>query len=150
MQTFNNIYDFIRELRIKYAIKQTNQIVVNLITNDHVVLHEINDVLQLFNIKIDKISNKRINKTANVVVIGKQMVEYIDNFIDANIQLEKVKSELDRLENEIQRSQKILGNKQFLQKAPKNKILQEQEKYHQYQTQYQKNLTIYKNLLSKK
>jgi valyl-tRNA synthetase len=150
LQIFSSIYDFVRELRIKHGIKQNQLFSLNLITDDPINLLEINNILGPFNIKVNNISNKRIDKQATVVVIENLTIEYTADFIDPSAQLTKINSELKRLESEIQRSQKILSNKQFLAKAPQNKIDEEQRKYQEYQSQYQKNLTIYQNLKSKK
>jgi valyl-tRNA synthetase len=150
MQTFNNVYDFIRELRIKNSIKQATMININLITNENVNLKEINDILVNFNIHIDQVSSKQINPEATVVVINKQMIEYVNNFSNDTNQIAKIEAELKRLTAEIERSKNILNNKQFIAKAPKEKVAQEQQKYQHYLEQFSKNSEIYKKIVSKK
>jgi valyl-tRNA synthetase len=150
MSTFNHVYDFARELRIKHGLKQSNLITINLITDETISSKEINAILQPFNISIKNIANKRIDQTAATMVIDRQIIEYNNDFLNPQTQTDKIKNELNRLGNEIQRSKKILANKQFLAKAPKDKINEEEKKYHQYQAQYEKNLAIYHDLVSKK
>jgi valyl-tRNA synthetase len=150
MQTFNNVYDFVRELRIKNGVKQATLININLITTEIIDLKTINNLLANFNIEIKNISKKQINPDATVVVVNKQMIEYVNNFANNHEQVDKIKTELKRLENEIDRSKQILSNKQFIAKAPKEKVNLEQQKFQQYQEQYAKNLAIYKKIISQK
>jgi len=56
--------------------------------------------------------------------------------IDSKAELKKLEKQLVELEKELQRSTKILNNKNFLAKAAPEKIASEQEKMKNYQTQY--------------
>jgi valyl-tRNA synthetase len=117
-----------------------------LITTDDIELKDINGLLDYFNISIKKIGTKRINTKANVKIIGKQIIEYFDDFVDPADKLVKLNKEKIRLENEIKRSQNILSNKKFLQHAPNEKVKEEQAKFAQYQEQYQKILEHIKKI----
>jgi valyl-tRNA synthetase len=112
----------------------------------------LNQILTLFNIKIEVISPTRINNEAIITVAETQIIEYLkeDNPSSTKEEIDKIKANIARLENEIKRSQSILSNQQFLTKAPPEKVKFEQTKYQQYQEQYKENIVIYQSMISKK
>lgn len=57
----------------------------------------------------------------------------IEDNIDKEELLSKIKKEISRLQNEVARSEKMLSNPNFIAKAPEEKINQEKEKYQKYQ-----------------
>ncbi|MDE6477255.1 MAG: hypothetical protein K2L48_03625 [Mycoplasmoidaceae bacterium] len=71
-----------------------------------------------------------------MISIGDIAIEFENNFVDKTKLLEKLNKQLKDLENELKRSDNILNNKNFLLKAPKEKIAIEQQKRKTYQTQY--------------
>jgi valyl-tRNA synthetase len=64
-----------------------------------------------------------------------------DEFGHEQYNQEKEKEQLfkqkEMLENEIDRSQKLLANENFIKKAPQAKLLVEKEKYENYLKQYE-------------
>jgi len=50
---------------------------------------------------------------------------------------QRIQKELFQLENELKRSKKILCNKKFIEKASKEKVVEEKEKYNKYRKAYQ-------------
>ena len=71
-----------------------------------------------------------------MISIGDIAIEFENNFIDKSKLLEKLNKQLKDLENELKRSDSILNNKNFLLKAPKEKIAIEEQKKKTYLTQY--------------
>ena len=51
--------------------------------------------------------------------------------------MERLQKELDRLDGELKRSEKMLSNERFLAKAPQAKIDEEKEKQQNYRLQYE-------------
>ena len=65
-------------------------------------------------------------------------VTYImDEIVDKNAELEKIEKELTRLEAEIDRSKKMLGNERFVSKAPAEKVEEERKKLISYRNSYE-------------
>jgi len=75
-----------------------------------------------------------------------KLVFRLDDIVDKEAELKKIESELNRLDNEIKRSEGILSNQSFLQKAPEAKVNQEKEKLASYQNAYQSLLAKKKEL----
>lgn len=72
-----------------------------------------------------------------------------DQFIDQKIMIDKLKKSYQELLLEVKRSEKILGNKSFLQKADAKKVALEKEKYKLYQSKL-KNIKLKIQKLEKK
>ncbi|MBR2533447.1 MAG: valine--tRNA ligase [Erysipelotrichaceae bacterium] len=65
-------------------------------------------------------------------------VTYImDEIVDKKAELEKIEKELTRLEAEIDRSKKMLGNERFVSKAPAEKVEEERKKLISYRNSYE-------------
>jgi valyl-tRNA synthetase len=66
------------------------------------------------------------------------MMTYIKkkDIIDPKKEQEALVKQKDMLEKELKRSETILNNSNFVQKAPKEKLDLEKEKYQSYQKQY--------------
>jgi valyl-tRNA synthetase len=150
MDVFNNVYDFARELRIKRSIKQATIIKINLITNGSIELEQLNEILKPFNVVVNTVSKERVDSNSTITTSGSTVIEYTDTFTNTSSQIKLLESEIQKLQLELERSKNILSNKQFLAKAPKDKVQEEQAKLQTYEEQYQKKQLIYKNLLSKK
>ena len=105
---------------------------------------------EVINYEIQKINDEKItsliNKLANATYKKNNGALFTKNKISINVELsEKVKSEeknktqelLKKVESEIKRSESILSNKKFLEKASKEKVNEEKLKYENYKKQYQ-------------
>ena len=57
--------------------------------------------------------------------------------MDIAAEVERLQKELDRLDGELKRSEKMLSNERFLAKAPQAKIDEEKEKQQNYRLQYE-------------
>lgn len=148
-QTMNiilDIFKFSKSLRIKHNLKLEKEIYINLITRYKLIKNDLNNISKLCNIKINTISNERINKNAVVHSTLNCLIEYEEDFVNNEAQLNILNKQLENLTNEIKRSQMILANKNFINKAPKQKVDEEKQKYENYQKQYQEVLLAIKTL----
>lgn len=133
---FIQLFNTIKDLRIKHSISKSTLININVLTTDKLNLSLINPYLNKFNININTISKARVNLEWDMISIGDIAIEFENNFIDKSKLLEKLNKQLKDLENELKRSDSILNNKNFLLKAPKEKIAIEEQKKKTYLTQY--------------
>ncbi|MEF3693341.1 MAG: hypothetical protein V3569_04105, partial [Acholeplasmataceae bacterium] len=58
------------------------------------------------------------------------------DLIDPEKEKEALLKQKENLEQEIKRSESLLNNQKFIEKAPKEKLENEKEKYASYQKQY--------------
>ena len=131
------IINKIRELRIKYSIKKDVIININLVGNDLIKQQKfITNFLSIYKIKVNKIDEKRINNTWDIINLNDSIIEFQNAFISKQDELDKLNKQKLFLEYEIKRSREILSNKNFIDKAPKQKVLLEKAKYAKYQESY--------------
>ncbi|ATG97378.1 valine--tRNA ligase [Mesoplasma lactucae] len=108
--------------------------------NNHLAL--INDYLENFvNTKVDNnldLTNKKITS----IPVDTFFIE-IDNatFFDFEKQLEELEAKRAELKQELDRSEKMLANENFVKRAAPEKVQQEKDKYQNYQEQF-KNLEL--------
>lgn len=133
---FIQIFNFIKDLRIKYSISKSQLIQLNVLSTQKIDLNLVNNFLNKFNINILQVSNARINLKWDMISIGDIAIEFENNFINKDKLLSKFQKQLTDLQKELDRSKTILSNNSFLAKAPKEKIESEQKKYESYKTQY--------------
>lgn len=127
----------VRELRIKYKIKNSTIININLIIHNKVNEKMVKDLFMLQNIKVNEISNKRINEEWDIIETQDIIIEYLNEFVNKDEELARLLKQKQNLENEIKRSENILSNKNFIAKASKEKVESEKNKYEQYKKQYE-------------
>ncbi len=85
--------------------------------------------------KLNIIDNTEEETIVRPTIFGK--ISYIMNeIVDKKAELEKINKELERLENEITRSNNMLANEKFISKAPKEKVEEEKAKLINYQNSY--------------
>lgn len=134
---FIQVFNLVKELRIKHSISKSNIIELNILTTKRLNLNLISEFLNKFNIKINSISKVRKNLDWDLITVGDIAVEFKNVFVNKEKLLTDLKRKLESLELELDRSKKILSNKNFLAKAPKEKIQIEQKKYESYKTQFE-------------
>ena len=61
----------------------------------------------------------------------------MQDLMDIAAEVERLQKELDRLDGELKRSEKMLSNERFLAKAPQAKIDEEKEMQQNYRLQYE-------------
>jgi valyl-tRNA synthetase len=82
-----------------------------------------------------------------IMMVGKSIVLYVmkKDIIDPEKEKEALLKQKLQLETEIKRSEAILGNPNFVQKAPEAKLQLEKEKYQSYLKQYEMVIDKLKN-----
>lgn len=145
-----NIVTCLREQRAKHNIKKeiALQFVINTTTSHIKLMFESN--LTNINNYFMKLTNSYIAGINNNQEISDQSIKPIiipfNNYsveIFVNLQIDiaqeilNLKQQLVLIKKEIARSESILNNEQFIQRASTEKINQEQEKYHAYKEKYQ-------------
>lgn len=73
---------------------------------------------------------------ASAVVTNAEILIPLKGLIDIDKEIERLEAELLKLENEVKRCEKMLANPNFINKAPKEKVLNEKSKLKDYQTKY--------------
>lgn len=141
------IIEHIRRIRFENQMSKKNSFNVSISSPKINIIKkyesEIKIILESENIFLNEINN---DKTTNKFVIFKNLSLLILNECENNSNNdEKLKKELDLLKFEVERSQKILSNKSFLEKAPKEKIIVEQQKYEDYKQRLEKVQLALKN-----
>lgn len=127
----------IRELRIANRIKKDVVIDINIIDKDLIKYKEfVIDFLNNYKISVKKISQKRINDDFDIINLKDSIIEYHNTFVSKQDELDKLNKQKLYLEAEIKRSEQILANKNFINKAPKQKVDLEKEKYAKYKENY--------------
>lgn len=132
------IVNKIRELRIKNHIKKDVNININII--DKNLINEQKFVVSFLNnykIVVNKIDSKRINSEWDIINLDSSIIEYHNTFVSKTNELAKLNKQKLYLEAEIKRSEQILANKNFIAKAPKQKVDIEKTKYKKYKEDYQ-------------
>ncbi len=138
MDKIAEIIKKVRELRIKHSIKSDKEIKINIIDKFLIKEHDfIRDFLLNFNIKLLSISNKQSSNEYKTIVLGDMIIEYHEDFINEKEIIRKLLLEKKFYQNEIMRSENILNNKNFLLKAPKEKVIEEKKKYEKYKKAYE-------------
>ena len=82
----------------------------------------------------------------NVVVEGARIFIPLEDLIDVEKERKRLEDEKLRLEGEIARVEKMLGNPGFVSKAPQKKIDEEKAKGEKYKEMYAKVLESLENL----
>ncbi|QVK19041.1 valine--tRNA ligase [Mycoplasmatota bacterium] len=76
-------------------------------------------------------------KVMTSVITNGEILVPLKGLIDIEGEIERLKNELVKLENEVSRCEKMLMNPNFVNKAPKHKVDSEKEKLVDYKTKYQ-------------
>jgi valyl-tRNA synthetase len=141
IQYFVNIVSVIRDLRIKHSIKQAHVIKVNIINNKKIDVNKINQLLDKHNIKIEKLISKT-STNDNLIITNNLTLEYINDFMSQAQNLDVINKKIIFLQNEVKRSENILSNQNFINKAPIEKVNLEKQKLNDYQKQLDELITI--------
>lgn len=137
---FINISNSLRDYRIKNSLSNKKIIDFDYITNEKINLTKLNNLLARFNLKLNTIIHTK-PKDKLLLVVKTGIICLNDVLPISNLQ-----KQIKDLEFEIKRSKLILANKNFVQKAPKEKVLREKDKLASYLKKYD----ILYSLLSKK
>lgn len=79
---------------------------------------------------------KKIDNSVSIILADVQVFIPLGSLVNVDEEIEKLEEKLLSLTNEINRCKKMLGNDNFLSKAPKDKIEEEQRKLGRYLDNY--------------
>lgn len=141
---FKNIVTRTRNLRQEYDVSFKNKIDVNIVSSNKDNIEFLNNykeyIKNFLNTNELIISNELTFKEETIAIVLDEITVYINksDIIDEEEVRKLLLEQKKKLEGEIKRSENILNNKNFLDKAPKEKVLEEKEKYEKYLKQYKK------------
>jgi valyl-tRNA synthetase len=142
-EVIQSIIKAVRNVRAEYNVPYGKAISIALICNNESVkklLTENTDILRRFlnpeqlDITLDYKPN---DKEVSIILVDVEIRLPLGDLVDIEQEINRLKQELKRLESEITRGEKMLGNPNFVQKAPKAKVDEEKRKLAGYKEQYQ-------------
>lgn len=89
------------------------------------------------------------NNNFKVIVLDSLKIFIEDNEVDLDNKIQQLNIQYKMLEGEVKRSENILNNEKFLQKAPEAKIEEEKEKYRSYVKQFEEVKKILNDITGK-
>ena len=146
IEYFKDVQDAIvklRNLRAEHDVKPSKPLDIELvIENDHDL-----EVFKGFEAYFKKFLNtntltfsqKLQTKEETILLVGSKILVYVlkADIIDPEMEKQTLLKQKAQLEGEIKRSEGLLNNKNFVDKAPEQKLKLEKEKYEDYQKQYE-------------
>ncbi|WP_052663047.1 valine--tRNA ligase [Mycoplasmoides pirum] len=135
------IISVIRNFRNEIKLPKNQPIKIKILVNNQSLVPFINksiNYLKLVNCEVLGVYNKKTNELKGKTLILKNFVIFVENQ-EFSIALQEIlEKKIKNLEFEVERSKKILSNKQFLKNAPVAKINQEKEKLINYELELKK------------
>ena len=132
----------IREIRLKYTIKNANEISYSIVTQDESLASR----LEVYSPYVKKLCNAvclgqkmeiGTKDVASATIKGGNMIEIsLVGLIDLAAEKAKLEKELQKLANEIKRGEGMLSNPNFVNKAPAAKVEAERAKLEDYKKKY--------------
>ena len=146
IEVFEELMDAIvkvRNLRSENNVIPSKPLDFHLVIEDHMYF----DLLvtqepyfkKFLNANILKLESKLSTTEETILLVGKKIQTYVikSGIIDPEKEREALLRQKEQLEQEIKRSESLLGNASFIAKAPEAKLNQEKEKFASYQKQYE-------------
>ena len=129
-----SIIDLIRVIRFDNKLAKKDSFEITLISKElnnqsNKVKQEIKDILLSENIKVREIIES--NNKPTHILDGLSLIIHND-YQNNDLKKEELKKEIEFLEFEINRAKNILANKNFVAKAPKEKVEEEERKLKNY------------------
>ncbi len=134
----------IREFRTKNTVSNSKPLIFKINLTKSKNKAKIDSYLKTINSYLEKIVNVKIennlqfssNLTTTIAIDDFSLEVENSSFIDKTALINDLNKQIIDLGKEIKRSESILANKNFIEKASKDKIDAEKEKYHMYKNQY--------------
>ena len=145
IETFKEVMDAItkvRNLRSESNVAPSKPLDIHLVIEDSKMFNNMlcqqDYFIKFMNAKELKIEPSLSATEETILMVGKYIQTYVlkKDIIDPEKEKETLLKQKQALENEIKRSENILNNPNFVQKAPKEKLDNEKEKYQSYLKQY--------------
>lgn len=129
-----SIIDLIRVIRFDNKLAKKDSFEITLISKElnnqsNKIKQEIKDILLSENIKVREIIES--NNKPTHILDGLSLIIHND-YQNNDLKKEELKKEIELLEFEINRAKNILANKNFVAKAPKEKVEEEERKLKNY------------------
>ena len=140
-QYLTEILEVIRKVRLEQQLKkdQTLEIVIKPLKHDlslRLDWDQIKTYLQSLKTVLVNENNAVTNKNPlSITTTNFEIIIYLNDVQDVQEQYNKLQIQHQKLLDEIKRSENILNNPTFLEKAPEKKVLEEKRKYENYQEQ---------------
>ncbi|HOI85796.1 MAG TPA: valine--tRNA ligase [Acholeplasmataceae bacterium] len=150
-QAIMDVITKVRNLRSESNVQPTKPLDIHLIVEDEhlyeeVLLHRsiLNKFLSAGTLVIEK---ELSTQEETILLVGKSIQTYVmkKDIIDPEKEKEALLKQKMQLESEIKRSEAILGNPNFVSKAPEAKLQLEKEKYQSYLKQFEMVIEKLKN-----
>lgn len=140
-----SIINAIRIYRFENKLSKKEQVKIDLFSSEHKHFleykSEITSILSNENICLESIQDKQLDE--NLIILNNFSI-FIKNKINNNNQTEQIEKEIEKIKFEIERANKMLSNKGFVSKAPKEKIELEKKKKSEYEKKLKDLLEIIK------
>ncbi len=139
---FEEMITKVRNLRSEYQVVPSKKININLVSSNQEVLslyQEFKDVTTKFlNPNNLVISNKLETKEETLLITSLETRIYVDkaDIIDRNREIEALTKQLEELQSELDRSERMLSNENFISRAKPEKVQEEKRKYEEYLKQF--------------
>jgi len=139
---FEEMITRVRNLRSEYQVVPSKKININLVSSNKEVLNlyqEFKDVITKFlNPNNLVISNKLETKEETLLITSLETRIYVDkaDIIDRDREIEALTKQLEELQSELNRSERMLSNENFISRAKPEKVQEEKRKYEEYLKQY--------------
>ena len=150
MESLIEIIKVVREIRVEYDLKpsQDLSILMRDFEDNALEFSELEASMLYLLTRVEVVMNLEGEKLSRVYKDGSINV-LISDIIDYEVEFEKLKKEEQRLHGEIKRSEGMLSNKNFTDKAPEAKVNAEKDKLEAYRTQLNTVLETMKEIESK-
>jgi len=146
IEYFKEVQDAIvklRNLRAEHDVKPSKPLDIELVIENDKDL----EVFKGFEAYFNKFLNANTltfskaleTKEETILLVGSKILVYVlkADIIDPEMEKQTLLKQKQHLEGEIKRSEGLLNNKNFVDKAPEQKLRHEKEKYEDYQKQYE-------------
>jgi valyl-tRNA synthetase len=146
IEYFKDVQDAIvklRNLRAEHDVKPSKPLDIELVIENDRDLEVFKGFEAYFkkflNTNTLTFSQKLQTKEETILLVGSKILVYVlkADIIDPEMEKQTLLKQKAQLEGEIKRSEGLLNNKNFVDKAPEQKLKLEKEKYEDYQKQYE-------------
>jgi valyl-tRNA synthetase len=125
-----------KKIRINNSFKKNDLLEFNIICNHELHVNLLNKYLSMHSVHVDQ---QKVKKTfaTTIFTFNNFSVEFLNNKKNEKENDGLLEKKLANLKLELERSEKILNNNNFLNKASKEKINEEKKKQKNYKEQYE-------------
>jgi valyl-tRNA synthetase len=146
IEYFKEVQDAIvklRNLRAEHDVKPSKPLDIELVIENDKDLEVFKGFEAYFNKFLNAntltLSKALETKEETILLVGSKILVYVlkADIIDPEMEKQTLLKQKQHLEGEIKRSEGLLNNKNFVNKAPEQKLRLEKDKYEDYQKQYE-------------